>query len=478
MTEYTTLGLYIDGRFITSGAGRKSEPVFDPATDDVLAELPHATSAELDEAVSAAERAFPAWRAKSALERSDIMRRAAGLLRDRMDHLCRVMTLEQGKPLAESRGEWVHACEILEWCAEEGRRVYGRIVPSRMPGLDHLVLSEPVGPAAVFTPWNFPALTPARKLAAGLAAGCPVILKASEETPGSAVEIVRALHEAGLPAGCAQLVFGVPSEVSEQLILAPAIRKVSFTGSTQVGRHLMKLAAEGPKRTTMELGGNGPVIVFSDADYDRTIKTLAAGKFRNAGQVCVSPARFFVHESLIDRFTQDLAAHAAGISVGSDLAADSVMGPLANGRRVEAMERFIADAEDRGGTIRAGGKRTGNAGNFFQPTVVTGLDGDALLFSEECFGPIMPIAPFSTVDEAIEKANSVAAGLAGYAFTTSLDTAQTAMHRIRTGMVGLNTLAISTPETPFGGVGESGHGSEGGMEGLQAYLDTKLVSLA
>ncbi|MBV9841061.1 MAG: NAD-dependent succinate-semialdehyde dehydrogenase [Sphingomonadaceae bacterium] len=478
MTAYTTLGLYIDGRFIEADEGRVSEPVLDPANGGTLATLPHATRAELEEAVAAAARAFARWRTTSPLERSGILRRAAALLRERMDRLCTTMTLEQGKPLAEARGEWTHACEILEWCAEEGRRVYGRIVPSRSFGLEHLVLTEPVGPAAVFTPWNFPALTPARKLAAGLAAGCTVILKASEETPGSAVEIVRALHDAGLPAGCAQLVFGVPSEVSEQLIAAPAIRKVSFTGSTAVGRKLMKLAAEGPKRTTMELGGNAPVLIFADADYDRTVKTLATGKFRNAGQVCVSPARFFVHESLIDRFTDDIVRHVEALQVGSGLAEGSVMGPLANSRRVEAMERFVADAEARGGTIRVGGLRHGNAGNFFRPTVVSGLEGDALLFSEECFGPILPVAPFATVEEAIAKANAVAAGLAGYAFTSSIENAQAAMHRVRTGMVGINTLAISTPETPFGGVGESGHGSEGGVEGLQAYLDTKLVSLA
>ena len=478
MTDYTTLSLYIDGRFIANGDGRTAEPVFDPATGRTLAELPHATTGDLDEAAAAAARAFPLWRATSPLDRGAILRRAAGLLRERLDRLCMIMTLEEGKPLAESRGEWIHACEVFEWYAEEGRRVYGRVIPSRSVGLDQLVLAEPIGPAAVFTPWNFPALTPARKVAAALAAGCTVILKASEETPGSAVEIIRALHEAGLPAGCAQVVFGVPSEVSERLIAAPEIRKVSFTGSTAVGRHLMKLAADGIKRTTMELGGNAPVLIFADADYDRTVKALAAGKFRNAGQVCVSPARFFVHESLIDRFTEDLVAHAAALRIGSGLDTASAMGPLANGRRVEAMERFIADAESRGGTVRTGGKRHGNAGNFFRPTVITGLDGDARLFSEECFGPILPIAPFATMDEAIEKANSVAAGLAGYAFTTGLETAQAAMHRIRTGMVGINTLAISTPESPFGGVGESGHGSEGGMEGLHAYLDTKLVSLA
>ncbi len=475
---YPTVELYVDGRFIPAGKGRASEPIYNPANGQVLSELPHASKAELDEALVAAARAFPSWRDTSPLERSGILRKTAELLRERIDALSEIMTLEQGKPLAESKGEWNHAIEIFEWCAEEGRRVYGRVIPSRSLALDHLTVHEPVGPCAVFTPWNFPALTPARKVAAALAAGCTVIIKASEETPASAVEIMRALHDAGLPKGCAQLVLGVPSAVSERLIASPSIRKVSFTGSTPVGKHLMKLSIDGLKRTTMELGGNAPVIIFDDADYDHALATLAGGKFRNAGQVCISPARYFVHESLIDRFTTDVAQRAAALRLGDGRESDTNMGPLANSRRVDAMERFLADAESRDGKVLTGGKRVGNAGNFFEPTVVTGLNQDALLFSEECFGPIMPIAPFATVDEAIEKANAVAAGLAGYAFTRSVENARTAMRRIKTGMVGVNTLAVSSPETPFGGVKESGHGYEGGIEGLHAYLDTKLVSLS
>ncbi len=478
MIDYLPLSLYIDGRFIAAAPGRVSEPVVDPATGDTIAELPHATDAELDEALAAADRAFPLWAATSPLERSDILRRAAALLRERMDTLCRTMTLEQGKPLAEARGEWTHACEIFEWCAEEGRRVYGRIIRSRLPGTDHLVLAEPVGPCAAFTPWNFPALSPARKVAAALGAGCTVILRASSETPGCAVAIMQALHDAGLPKGCAQLVFGRASHLSEKIILSPLIRKISFTGSTAVGKQLMVLAAQGAKRSTMELGGNAPVIVFGDADYERSMAMLKAGKFRNAGQVCVSPARFFVHESIADRFARDMADHADGLKLGSGLLPDTAMGPLANPRRVDAMEEFVADAGSRGGTVLAGGRRDGDAGNFFRPTVVTGLDPAAALFRAECFGPILPVMPFATLDEAITLANGVVEGLAGYAFTTSLRTAQEVMHRVKTGMLGVNTLAISTPEAPFGGVGESGNGSEGGIEGLQAYLDTKLVSLA
>ena len=285
-------------------------------------------------------------------------------------------------------------------------------------------------------------------------------------------------HAAGLPAGCAQLLFGPAEQLSEVLISAPQIAKISFTGSTAVGRHLMMLAARGVKRSTMELGGNAPVLIFGDADYERAIAMLKTGKFRNAGQVCVSPSRFFVHESLADRFARDMAEHAASLRLVSGLEADCAMGPLANARRVDAMERFVADAVDRGGKVIAGGKRQGNAGNFFQPSVVTGLGSDALLFREECFGPILPVMPFGTVDEAVALANSVEEGLAGYAFTGSLDTAQQVMHRVRVGMMGINTTAISMPEAPFGGVGASGHGSEGGTEGLQAYLETRLVSVA
>lgn len=476
--SYTAIENYIDGRFIGIGPGRDSEPVFDPATGQPLADVPHATDAEIAEALAASERAFPVWAAMGPLERSQILRKAAGLMRERLDDLCRVMVLEQGKPLAEAKGEWTHAIEIFEWCAEEGRRVYGRIVPSRFPNTDHFVMQEPVGPCAVFTPWNFPALCPARKVAAALAAGCSVILRPSVETPGCAMGIIRALHDAGIPKGAAQVLFGHARHLSETLIISREIMKISFTGSTPVGKQLMALAAKGAKRSTMELGGNAPVIVFDDCDYDATIAMLKGGKFRNAGQVCVSPARFFVHESIADRFARDMAEHAGSLKLGSGLDAGTGMGPLANARRVEAMEEFIANASDLGGEVLTGGKREGNAGNFFRPTVVTGLGTGAKLFREECFGPILPVMPFTNLDEVIALANGVDEGLAGYAFTKNLDTARAVMRRVKVGMMGVNTLAISTPEVPFGGVGESGHGSEGGTEGLQAYLETKLVSMA
>lgn len=473
---YPQLRLYIAGRFIPVGPGRNSEAVLDPATGLTIAQVPHATPADLDEAVNAAVAAFPAWRRVSAFDRGGILRRAAEILRERADHIAEVLTREQGKSIAEAEGELSHAIELFDWFADEARRAYGRIIPARSIGVQQLVLSQPVGPACVFTPWNFPALTPARKLAAGLAAGCPIILKASEETPGVAVELIQALHDAGLPPGCVALVFGVPAEVSAHLIGRPEIRKISFTGSTPVGKHLLKLAARTVKRTTMELGGNSPVIVFDDADYDQALSVLSAGKFRNAGQVCISPARFFVHESLHDRFAADLAARAKALVVDNGLNRRAQMGPLANARRLEAMERIVDDAKHRGGKLLAGGARRGGDGFFFEPSVVTGVDDEALLFTEETFGPIAPITPFATVDEVIARANRTDAGLAGYVFTRSIATAQRAMEEVEVGMLGVNTLAISSPETPFGGVKQSGFGAEGGMEGLQAYLETKFVA--
>ncbi len=477
MADYTALALFIDGRF-RSGEGRETEPVFNPATATSLADLPHANTADLDEALAAAHRAFPAWAMTTALERSAVMRRAAQLIRDRIEAIAVIMTLEQGKPVAESRGELNHAADVIDWYAEEGRRTYGRVVPSRVPSVRMTVTQEPVGPVAAFTPWNFPALTPCRKIGGALAAGCTIVLKASEEVPGTAVEIARAFADAGLPAGVLNLVFGDPATVSTHLIASPLIRKVSFTGSTAVGKHLTRLCADDLKRTTMELGGHGPVIVFDDVDVDAVAETAALGKYRNAGQVCVSPTRFFVQEAVHDRFLARFTEVARGIKVGNGLDAGVQMGPLANPRRVEAMEALVQDAVDRGGVVETGGQRRGNVGCFYEPTVLSGLDDDAMVMTEEPFGPVAPIVPFADFDEVVRRANSLPYGLAGYAFTTSARRVADIGAALKSGMVGINTFAISQPETPFGGVLESGHGSEGGTEGLQAYLDTKLTSVA
>jgi succinate-semialdehyde dehydrogenase / glutarate-semialdehyde dehydrogenase len=403
------------------------------------------------------------------------MRKAADLIRERLEAIARILTMEQGKTLAEGRVEVAVSADIIEWYAEEGKRSYGRVIPGRAAGVRQMTVQEPVGPCAAFTPWNFPGVTPARKIGGALGAGCSLIIKASEETPGTCVELVRAFHDAGLPKGVLNLVFGVPARISEHIIASDVIRKISFTGSVPVGKHLVKLAAEGMKRTTMELGGHSPVIVFGDADPEKSAEIAAAGKYRNAGQVCISPTRFYVQEDNYDRFARRFVDYAKNIKLGDGLADGITMGPLANPRRLDAMEGFVADAKKRGAQIRAGGGRHGNQGFFFAPTVVTNIPDDSRLMTEEPFGPVAPITPFKTFDEVVERANSLPFGLAAYAFTTSTKTANLISDALEAGMVGINSLAISTPETPFGGMKESGYGHEGGIEGLEAYTQKKLV---
>jgi len=474
---YTDLKLYIDGQW--HGAdNRKSEDVINPATGKVLAKLPHASKADLDQALAAADKAFKTWSKTSAYDRSNILRKAANLMRERADHIARVQTQEQGKPFPESRIEVMTSADITDWYAEEGRRAYGRIVPGRMKGIRQIVTQEPVGVAAAFTPWNFPTLTPIRKIAGALAAGCTLIIKASEEVPGGCVELVKCFADAGLPAGVLNLVFGVPAEVSEHIIPSPIVKKVSFTGSVPVGKHLAALAARGMKRATMELGGHSPVLVFDDADPIKAADTIAAFKYRNAGQVCISPTRFYVQEKNYNKFVERFVEYAKGLTLGDGLDKDTKMGPLANPRRLDAMESFVNDAKARGGKIAAGGNRHGNQGFFFEPTVITDVPDDSKIMTEEPFGPLAPIVPFKTFDEVIERANSLPFGLASYAFTNSSATANAVGDAIQAGMVGINSVMVSTPETPFGGVKDSGYGSEGGIEGLQAYLNTKFISQA
>ncbi|WP_158766951.1 NAD-dependent succinate-semialdehyde dehydrogenase [Terricaulis silvestris] len=472
---YPELALLIDGAFIT-GAGRKSEPVFNPATGRVLAQLPHASASDLEAALEAAQRGFAIWRAVSAAERGKIIKRAADLIRERIDTIAVAMTLEQGKPLAESRGEAAYAADVIEWYAEEGRRAYGRIVPSRVPGVRLMVEQEPVGVAVAFTPWNFPALTPARKIGGALAAGCALVLKPAEETPATAIELARAFVDAGLPKGVLNIVFGAPAEVSQHLIASPISRKVSFTGSVPIGRHLMQLSATHMKRTTMELGGHAPVVIFDDVDLEKTAAACVTAKYRNAGQVCIAPTRFYVQEKIYERFADRFAAGARSLVLGDGMDPTTQMGPMANARRVEAMETMVADARDQGATITAGGARRGNHGLFFEPTVIANAPDEALVMREEPFGPIAPIASFRDFDDVIARANGVPYGLAAYAFTTSNQRALDVGRALKAGMVGVNSFAVSHPETPFGGVKESGHGQEGGVEGLQAYFDVKLLS--
>src|SRR6185312_14675975 len=451
---YTDLALYIDGKW-RSGEGRKGEDVINPATGKALAHLPHASKADLDHALAAADKAFAVWKSTSAYDRSKIMRKAADLLRERADHVARVQTQEQGKPYPESRAEVLTSADIIDWYAEEGRRAYGRIVPGRQKGVRQIVTQEPVGIVAAFTPWNFPTLTPVRKIAGALAAGCSMIIKASEETPGGCVELVKCFADAGVPAGVLNLVFGVPATVSEHLLASNDVKKISFTGSIPVGKHLAGLAAKGMKRATMELGGHSPVVVFDDADAEKAAETIAASKYRNAGQVCISPTRFYVQEPSYKKFVARFTEYARSIKLGDGLERGITMGPLANSRRLDAMETFVNDAKDRGGKIAAGGSRHGNQGYFFEPTVITDVPDDSKIMTEEPFGPLAPIVPFKTFDEVVERANSLPFGLAAYAFTTSAKTAAAIGDAMQSGMVGVNSVAISTPETPFGGVKES-----------------------
>jgi succinate-semialdehyde dehydrogenase / glutarate-semialdehyde dehydrogenase len=473
---YANLQLFIDGQWIDSGGGA-GEDVINPATEKPLAHLPHASAADLDRALEAAKKGFAVWRAVSAYDRAKIMRKAADLMRERYDAISKTLVQEEGKAYAEARAEVITSADIIEWYAEEGRRAYGRIVPGRGK-LRQIVIQEPVGIVAAFTPWNFPALTPARKIGGALAAGCALILKASEETPGTCVEMVRCFADAGLPAGVLNLVFGVPAKISEHLIAKDEVRKISFTGSIPVGKHLAVLAAKGMKRATMELGGHSPVVVFADADPEKSADTIAGFKYRNSGQVCISPTRFYVQEQVYDRFLARFTEYAKGLKLGDGLEKGVTMGPLANARRIDAMESFVRDAKDRGGKIVTGGERHGNQGYFFEPTVITEVPDDSKIMTQEPFGPLAPVVRFKTLDEVVERANSLPYGLAAYAFTGSAHTANLIGDALQSGMVGVNSIAVSTPETPFGGIKESGYGSEGGLEGLQAYLNTKFISQA
>ena len=473
---YANLQLFIDGQWIDSGGGA-GEDVINPATEKPLARLPHASAADIDRALEAAKKGFAVWRAVSAYDRAKIMRKAADLMRERYDAISKTLVQEEGKAYAEARAEVITSADIIEWYAEEGRRAYGRVVPGRGK-LRQIVIQEPVGIVAAFTPWNFPALTPARKIGGALAAGCSLILKASEETPGTCVEMVRCFADAGLPAGVLNLVFGVPAKISEQLIAKDEVRKISFTGSIPVGKHLAVLAAKGMKRATMELGGHSPVVVFADADPEKSADTIAGFKYRNSGQVCISPTRFYVQEQVYDRFLARFTEYAKGLKLGDGLEKGVTMGPLANARRIDAMESFVRDAKDRGGKIVTGGDRHGNQGYFFEPTVITEVPDDSKIMTQEPFGPLAPVVRFKTLDEVVERANSLPYGLAAYAFTGSAHTANLIGDALQSGMVGVNSIAVSTPETPFGGIKESGYGSEGGLEGLQAYLNTKFISQA
>jgi succinate-semialdehyde dehydrogenase/glutarate-semialdehyde dehydrogenase len=467
--------LFIDGAW-TQGSGSRRGVVVDPATGATIGEVAFAEAADLDRALAAAEKGFRAWRAVSPYDRSKILRKAADLTRARAESIAQAITREQGKPLAESRMEAGGAGDHIDWYAEEGRRAYGRIIPARSAAVRQFVVAEPVGPVATFSPWNFPIGQLVRKIAGALAAGCSIIAKAPEETPTSAIELVRCFEEAGVPAGVVNLVFGVPAEISGHLVPSRTIRKVSFTGSVAVGRHLGALAAQHLKRTTMELGGHAPFIVCDDVDLDAVVRLGVGLKFRNAGQVCAAPTRFLVQERVFDRFLESFVAGAGAIKVGAGSAPDVQMGPLAHARRIDAIAELTGDAVEKGATLALGGKRLGNEGFFFEPTVLANVPNDARIANEEPFGPVAVVNRFGALDEAIAEANRLDFGLAAYGFTNSIKQAARLADEVESGMVSLNHFGLAAPETPFGGIKDSGHGSEGGSEGLQAYLTAKYVS--
>jgi succinate-semialdehyde dehydrogenase/glutarate-semialdehyde dehydrogenase len=474
--NYPNTQLLIDGQW-RDAAGGKTLAVVNPATGKEIGRVAHAGIADLDLALAAAQRGFETWRDTPAVERSAVMRRAAALMRERAGDIARLMTQEQGKPLAEAKAEALMSAEIIEWFAEEGRRVYGRVVPARSAAVQQTVLKSPVGPVAAFTPWNFPINQVVRKLSAALATGCSMIVKAPEETPASPAALIQAFVDAGVPAGVVGLVYGEPAEISSYLIGHPVIRKFTFTGSTPVGKQLAALAGTHMKRVTMELGGHAPVIVADDAQIDLAIKCAGAAKFRNAGQVCISPTRFLVHNSIRAEFAQKLAQHARSLKVGDGLADGTAMGPLANARRLSAMTQIVDDALAHGAQVVAGGERIGQVGNFYAPTVLNDVPLQANVFNHEPFGPVAAIRGFDDLEDAIAEANRLPFGLAGYAYTRSLKNAHLLANKLELGMLWINQPALPWAEMPFGGVKDSGYGSEGGPEGLDAYLNVKAVSI-
>jgi|HubBroStandDraft_1064217.scaffolds.fasta_scaffold25543_2 succinate-semialdehyde dehydrogenase/glutarate-semialdehyde dehydrogenase len=469
--------LFINGGWADSLTGA-TLTVLNPATGESTGTVSRAEHSDLDLALSAAEKGFHAWRRISAFERSKIMRKAAELLRSRVDTIARTLTTEQGKPLAEAKAEILVAGDVIDWFAEEARRAYGRVIPPRTEGVYQLVIKEPVGPVAAFSPWNFPINQAVRKISIALASGCSIILKGPEEAPGPCAELVRAFAESGVVPGAINLVFGVPADISEYLIPHPVIRKISFTGSTAVGKRLAALAGLHMKRSTMELGGHAPVIIFDDADLDVATKMMTAGKYRNAGQVCISPTRFLIQRKVYDSFVDKFITASNNVKVGDGLESGTTMGPLAHEGRLRAVEGFVSDAVENGAEVQTGGARIGSKGYFFAPTILTHASQKSQVMNAEPFGPVSVMIPFSEFDEAVAEANRLPYGLAAYAWTKSAKTANLIGAAIESGMVAINHMGLALPEVPFGGVKDSGYGSEGGLEAMDAYMNNKFISQA
>ncbi|HZJ97446.1 MAG: NAD-dependent succinate-semialdehyde dehydrogenase [Alcaligenaceae bacterium] len=478
MTQtYPTLSLYINGEFIGANE-RKTQDVINPATEEVLGQLPYATKEDLDYALASAAESFKTWKHSSPMERSAVLRRAAQLARERAEEIAHNLTLDQGKPLAQAIGEIISCADHCDWHAEECRRIYGRIIPSRRENFRQYVVREPIGVCAAFTPWNFPFNQAIRKISAAVGAGCTIILKGPEDSPSAVMAIARLFEDAGLPRGVLNIVWGDPPFISDYLIRSPIVRKVSFTGSVPVGKQLAALAGAEMKPVTMELGGHSPVIVFDDVDIAKTAKSLARSKIRNAGQTCVSPTRFYVHERVYDQFLAEFIANLSTVKIGNGLDASVDMGPLAHARRLQTVSDFVEDARKHGASIEIGGQALDQKGFFYTPTVLTNLNADCKIMNDEPFGPLAPIISFNDVDEVIAKANSLPYGLTSYLFTNNLQHSVKVSNGIEAGMVHINSLGSVLPEAPFGGVKDSGMGSEGGQETFDGYLVTKLITQA
>lgn len=476
LNAYAEFGLYIDGAWGPS-IGRATRTVVDPATEEPIGDVPDAAAEDLDRALAAAARGLASWRRVQPWERAAKLRSVADLLRARFDALARLMSAETGKPVAEARAEWAGTADQFEWYAEETKRIYGQLIEARDPDVRMSVIYQPIGVVAAFTAWNFPAILPARKIAAALGAGCSIVVKPAGEAPGSAMAIVQACHDAGLSPGAVNLVTGNSRRIAEHLIGSSIVRKVSLTGSVPVGKEILRLAAQGVKRVTMELGGHAPVIVFADADVAKAAEAAARAKFRNCGQVCISPSRFYVHEEVYDAFATRFVEVTRGLKIGRGADAEVTLGPLANARGLETTKALVADAIARGAELLTGGRPPAGVGRgfFFEPTVLGRVPHDARVMNDEPFGPIAPLAAFRDFDDVIARANALPFGLASYVFSKSLRTATLAAEALESGMVGVNDLLLAAAEAPFGGIKESGMGREGGSLGIRDYLQPKYI---
>ncbi len=469
---------YPEIKMLIGGAWRRGQSgavILNPADESELGHLPQATPQDLDDALAAAAEGFRAWRDTAPARRAAIILEAARLLRERVEEVALAMTLEQGKPIAQSRIEVLRAADIIAWDANEGLRAYGRIIPAE-PGMRHSVVREPIGPVVALSPWNFPVSAPSRKIAGALSAGCSVIVKPAEETPAGCFLLVKAFVDAGLPAGVLNLVYGDPGPISAHLVASPITRLLTFTGSVPVGKLLAALAGHHMKPAIMELGGHCPVIVCDDVDPVAAADASAASKARNAGQVCVAPTRFFVQSAIYDRYVARFAERAGAMKLGDGADPSSDLGPLANPRRVAAMTRLVEDAVAKGARLVAGGTKPAGRGFFYPLTVLADVPDDALAMHEEPFGPLALIQRFDEVEDALDKANSLPLALAAYAFTQSADRAAQIADRLECGNLSINHFVASLAETPFGGVKDSGYGREGGTEGLSHYTTVKNIS--